>query len=139
MLLILDDSTDELRYTKYTKMGLVLNEFDENNVVLLSNYTKDTLSDMLNFTRYDKVVIVDRYRTAECVAKIKGETYYLIDSESDIFDYNLDGERCQIFATSTTHARYLVSPNFDAQTIKGADRDVVAVEYIPLVGRIIDG
>ena len=139
LLLILDDLSDELRQIKYQKMGLVPNEFDDNNMVLLSNYHKETLINIVNFTNYDKVVILDRYRTLECVAKIKGEHFYLIDSESDIFDYNLNSDRCQIFATSTTHARYTVSPTFDALTINGQDRDVIAAECIPLIKRIVDG
>ena len=137
LLLILDDLTNELRNVKYEKMGLVPNELLENSVVLLTNQNKNALEKILDFTTYDKVVIIDRYPKLNNMAQIKGENYYLIDSESDIFDYNLDSDRCQSFTTSNRYSRYLVSPNFDSETMKGDDRDIIAYSTIPLISLIV--
>ena len=118
-------------------MGLTPNDFFENSVVLLTNQRKDTLENILDFTVYDKVVIIDRYPKLNNMAQIKGENYYLIDSESDIFDYNLDSDRCQSFTTCNSYSRYFVSPNFDSETMKGEDRDIVAYSTIPLIPLIV--
>lgn len=135
LLIILDDEEDKIKKIKYKKMELEYDELSCESSVLLTTAKNPSLK-TLNFSEYEKVIVVDRYRTTENLAKINGDTFYLIDSDSDIVDFDLNPEYCQIInSLNNKNVKYRVEPScyYD-----GVDRDVVAGETIPLLQRILE-
>lgn len=123
LIVVLDPMTDYFRVKKYQKHGYGINKLAEDSTVLVTNYDKDSLRRTVDFSNYGKVIIFDRYHQEKNAVRVTdSDIYYLIDSPTDIKDFNLDNNKCIAFFKEEDYSRFSINPNFDCIQYQDLDR-----------------
>lgn len=100
LILVVDPLADEYTERKYLKHGWSVNKaFDKMSVLVVPPLRFDTLKTTYHIDSYDILVCIDRCKVqADVFEMSKAKTYYLINTCSDISDFDLDGTKCICFA-----------------------------------------
>lgn len=114
IITIIYDNLTDLNKTKYMKHQYSINvpPIEKFPVIVTDVLTQDFLRNIANIFVYNYIFIIDRLGSNKLVVSRKdAEVFYLIDSESDVADYNLDYKRCISFYDSNGQSYFDILPN----------------------------
>lgn len=114
LVVVVDDLKDELRNIKYRKHGFRINTEPTDNGIVVTNKTMEELKTFISFDAYDTVIVIDRSMQTTCaVNHPKEDIYYMIDSETDMVDYNVNSKKCIGFFSEEQLVGFTIKPGIN--------------------------
>lgn len=114
LIIIFDNLMDNFRVAKYKKHGYAINSAPNlpNMVVVTNDLSLLFLKETIKIQNFNFIMVVDRLGSFKSVARSKKTiTYYLVDSPSDIDDFNLEPNSCIGFYGDDGSCMYYTEPS----------------------------